>query len=65
MSGNNGEETPGRADRYWVEALEETGQNNRREEREEGGREEGEREEGKKGDREVGKKGYRKRDGVI
>ena len=45
VSGNNGEEAPGRADRYWVEALEETGQNNRREEREEGWREEGWREE--------------------
>ena len=60
MSGNNGEETPGRADRYWVEALEETGQNNRREEREEGGKEEG-----RKGGREEGRKGYRKRDGLI
>ena len=72
VSGNNGEEAPGRADRYWVEALEETGQNNRREEREEGWREEGWREEGegrkgrkgegKKGRREGGRKGYRKRD---
>ena len=72
VSGNNGEEAPGRADRYWVEALEETGQNNRREEREEGegrkgkkgegrkgkkeGREEGRREEGWKGRRMEGKK---------
>ena len=66
VSGNNGEETPGRADRYWVEALEETGQNNRREVREKGrkGRREegrkGEREKGKKGEREEGKKGGRK-----
>ena len=51
MSGNNGEEAPGRADRYWVEALEETGQNNRREEREEG-----EGRKGKKGRRMEGKK---------
>ena len=61
MSGNNGEEAPGRADRYWVEALEETGQNNRREEREEGWREEGWREKGRreKGRREKGGKGRR------
>ena len=54
MSGNNGEGAPGRADRYWVEALEETGQNNRREEREEGGR--GRREKGGKGRRKEGRR---------
>ena len=64
VSGNNGEEAPGRADRYWVEALEETGQNNRREEREEGEGRKGKKGEGRKGkkeEREEGRKGEGKK----
>ena len=59
MSGNNGEEAPGRADRYWVEALEETGQNNRREEREEGEGRKGKKGEGRKGKKEGREEGRR------
>ena len=61
MSGNNGEEAPGRADRYWVEALEETGQNNRREEREEGEGRKGKKGEGRKGKKEGREKGRREK----